>query len=171
VLGFVTVPAIIALAVCAVRRPDSRFRALYVLAFIGGIASLALGIGWARAALALDGLFASRYVTLALPLLCAIYLGVELLRPSRYAEFSQMFLFAVMAAMVQRNRDDGYGQALARNATRAAFRADVDQRMPITALASRHCGALYYVCDGTVFADRIRMLRKLGVPGFVQLPD
>jgi hypothetical protein len=170
-VGFVALPCLVMLCVCVLRRPAQRLRALSLLLFLGGMAVLALGIAWARAALYADGLYASRYVTISFPFLCAVYLSWELVRPSRWADFMQVFLACVLAVMVVRNRDDGHAEALSLNVVRRAFRTDVDNGMSISLLAARHCGAVYYVCGGTVFADRIRMLREHGVSGFAQLPD
>ncbi len=169
--AFVALPCIVALCACALRQPEKRIRALNALLFLGAITALALGIGWARAVFYGGGLFVSRYVTLALPFLCAVYLSWELLRPSRWGDFMQVFLLAVLAVMVLRNRDDGYSEASATFAIRDQFRRDVYNRESTQTLAYKYCGTVYYVCEGTVFLDRVRMLRAYGIPGFAQLPD
>ena len=56
-----------------VRRPGERPRALGLLAFLGGLVSLAVGLGWGRAGSSLLAGFEPRYVTLASPLGCALY--------------------------------------------------------------------------------------------------
>lgn len=54
-------------------RPAERPRAFGLLAFLGALGSLALGLGWGRAGASAAGGFEARYVTLAAPLGCALY--------------------------------------------------------------------------------------------------
>ena len=55
------------------RRPQERFRVLGLLGFLGAMVSLSLAVGWGRSGLGPVSGFASRYVTLAVPLLCCVY--------------------------------------------------------------------------------------------------
>ena len=63
-----------------VRRPTERPRALGLLAFLGGLSSLAVGLGWGRAGSSVLAGFEPRYVTLASPLGCPLLLHLGPLR-------------------------------------------------------------------------------------------
>jgi hypothetical protein len=53
--------------------PQAWFRAVGLMTFLGAMASLSLAIGWGRSAFGQGIGFTSRYVTLAVPLLCCVY--------------------------------------------------------------------------------------------------
>jgi hypothetical protein len=161
--------AVLELCVCVFRERALRFHALRLLFVIGAVVGLGSGIAWARVSLYPD-LFVSRYATLAIPFVCALYVTWEL-RPSPRANFMQMSLFGIAALLVQRNRDDGYTEAVDAQGKRKAFQADVAAGMSIHKLAKKHCGEMYYICEDGVFEDRMRMLRSVGAKGFAKLRD
>ena len=82
------------------RRPQEWFRVLGLLAFLGAMASLSLAVGWGRSGFGPGSGFASRYVTLAVPLLCCVYFIWELYAVWAMRHFGQMTLFALICALL-----------------------------------------------------------------------
>ena len=148
-----------------------RTRALRLLLFMGGMLCMALGTAWARVALNPIGLFDSRYSTLAAPFLCAAYLSWELLRNRRAAQFVQMALCIIMAVLVIRNREHGYGEAMRAHLHLEGILTEIRNGVPRAEIVRRHCRTLYYVCTGDVFSERLGMLRAKRSGAFAVLRD
>jgi hypothetical protein len=153
------------------RRDGERPRALRLGLFLVGMVGLAGGIGWARVALFWGAPFESRYVTLSVPFLCAIYFSWELAPQRRVGQFVQMTLFLIAALLLIRNREYGYHEAAEAYADRQAVLKDIRSGTPRLEIARRHCGFLYYVCGDSTLADRLRMLRDAHAGDFSILKE
>jgi hypothetical protein len=156
-----------ALLFVVVRRPTERDRALRMGLFAGAFVSLALGIGWARNALAPDALFASRYVSLAVPFWCALYLGWELVH-RRIRRFAQTCLFVCAAALVIPNYTDGETEAVFYRDVRLGPYRDVVAGVRLKKLLARHQAQLYYG-EPRDLGNRMRMLNRARVGVFKRL--
>jgi hypothetical protein len=84
-----------ALVLVWVGQPQDRGRALGLLSFLASTAVLTLGIGWGRAGLGETAGFAPRYVVLAVPALCGLYI-VWVLYHGPTARLAQMVLFTLV---------------------------------------------------------------------------
>lgn len=170
ILGL-TLPTLAVLTFYLLRSREERPRALRLGLFIGGMIALAGGIGWARVALNPHGVFSSRYVTLVAPFLCALYFSWELLERRQVTRFVQMTLFLISAVLVVGNRENGYREAMAARARREVVLNDIRSGIPRLEIARRHCRFLYYVCNTSVLADRLRMLREKRAGDFATMRE
>ncbi len=84
------------LAVSAVRSPGERPCALGIVAVILSIVGVAAAVGLSRAGLSPPARLASRYVTLALPLLCALYVAWVIYGKGRARFAVHVVLLALM---------------------------------------------------------------------------
>jgi hypothetical protein len=160
-----TVATVLALLWAGARFREERPRAIRAALFLAGMGCLAGGIGWARVAISPEGVFASRYATLAAPLLCGIYFSWEVVKRPQIVRFVQMILFFVSALLLVRNAEDGRYLAAVFHQTRQAAVADVQNGVPLPEVASRHCGTISLSTCGTdTLARRMQMLRdkKIG---------
>jgi hypothetical protein len=152
-------------------RDRERPRALRLGLFLVGMVGLAGGIGWARVALFSGAPFESRYVTLSVPFLCAIYFCWELAPRWRIGQFIQMTLCLVAALLVVRNHEHGYREAAEAYADRQVVLKDIRSGTPRAEIVKRHCGFLYYVCGDSTLSDRMRMLRDAHAGDFSILKE
>jgi hypothetical protein len=142
---------------------DQRFRSLIMLTGLGGVLSLALGIAWGRG----DAL-AGRYVVLAAPVWCWIYLAwINAPRPA-LARLVQMCLFALMCALSMYYVSMGLELGKTRQAMTNAVRDDIAAGVPLTGLAQ---WANYWCWDEQPFRDGLEFMRRSGVPFFAGIKD
>ena len=160
--------SVVALIVVFKNRPEERARAARVLLFLVAMASLALGIGWARNALGASALFASRYVALAAPFWCAIYLAWEFLDRAPVRHFVQMTLLFCASTLVVANHQDAKREAVYFRDVRQSVVLDLRAGMQLEPLVTRHKGQLYYG-DRAALVERMKMLRdkKIGAFGLL----
>lgn len=152
------------------RYPEERPRALRAALFLGGMVCLAAGVGWARIAMYPEGVFASRYATLAAPLLCCIYFAWEVVRNPQAARFVQMLLFFVSTVLVLGNDGFGLAEATGLQQLRQPVLMDLQNGVPLAVVAQRHCGAIY-VCGTEFLVRRMRMLRDKKIGAFAYAPQ
>jgi hypothetical protein len=162
-VGALILATVLALLWAAARSAEERPRAIRAALFLAGMGCLAGGIGWSRIAIHPQGLFSSRYATLAAPLLCCIYFAWEVVKRPQIVRFVQMVLFFVSALLLVRNAEDGRHLAAVFHQTRQAAVMDVQDGVPLPEVANRHCGNIY-LCGTDTLARRMQMLRdkKIG---------
>ena len=167
-----TVATALALLWAIARSQEERPRALRAALFLGGMVCLAGGVGWARIAIYPEGVFASRYVTLAAPFLCCIYLAWEVVRRPPAARFVQMLLFSVSTVLVLGNDYAGFVEAKGLQELRQPALTDLQNGVPLAVVAQRHCGAIY-ICGTGFLVRRMRMLRdeEIGVFAYAPVED
>ncbi|HEV3119729.1 MAG TPA: hypothetical protein VGY58_21905 [Gemmataceae bacterium] len=163
--GFLVLGALLSsvavLATTWYRRPEQRFRAAGLLAFIATMLVLALALGWGRAAL--GGGFAPRYVILACPVFCALYFVWELYGPRRIRGLLPMCLFVIVALLTPWNYQHGLGHAQQVGALARAFRKDLRHGVPPAELARRHP----FLCpDVPVLTRHLEKLIQRGIGPF-----
>lgn len=155
----------------AIRRPEERPRVLGLLAFLAGIGSLALGLGWGRAGASPLGGFEPRYVTLAAPMGLAIYLLWDLCGdPPWIRRLVLTCLFATMLVVSWPNTQAGIvgGKRLAEQAAR--LERDIRSGMPTFQVIRRHNPFLHPSQDE--LATLLPMLRDARIGVFRHLrPD
>jgi hypothetical protein len=118
------------LARVLVARSDERPRALGLLAFLGGLGSLALGLGWGRAAAGPLAGFEPRYVTLAAPLGCGCYLAWDLYGSPRLRRLVPLVLMAAMLVLLWPNTRAGLEAGRDLDAQAARLERDVRSGLP-----------------------------------------
>jgi len=157
------------LAVCALlvlqglrgfrQKPEERLRAAGFLCFLGGILSLALGIGWGRSFLGPDAGFAPRYVTLAVPLLCLVYLQCGAFAASSARFRVQRVLFVLMCLLALVNAKKGLKYAADFSHPVAALEADARAGVPPEILVLQH-GERLRLAPAAYYARQLRRLRE-----------
>jgi len=110
-------------------RQEERFRVLGLLAFLGAMASLSLSVGWGRSASIFGPIygFQSRYVTLAVPMLCCVYFTWELYGGRTIRYWGRTILFAIMCALLIPSTISAIDQAKARRRIADAVERDLRQ--------------------------------------------
>jgi hypothetical protein len=169
VIGLVLFSAVITATVW-LQRPQERPRALGLLSFLGSMAVLALGLGWARALIVPDRGFSPHHVTLAALALCCIYFMWGILSTPRH-HLVQAGLFGLMCILFPFNLREGLEEGRSRRERMEAFERDLRAKEPPFLLAERHIAFLLPYHPKEYFAARLRMLRSAGVGPYRSLPD
>jgi hypothetical protein len=152
-------------------RPGERPRALGLLAVLGGLGSLAAGLGWGRAGATATGGFEPRYVTLAAPLGCALYFIWDLYGgPPALRRLVPLGLFAAMLVVLWPDTQAGLdaGRGLARESAR--LRREVRSGAPMFVVIKEATPFLHPSQDA--LAEALPRLRDAGFEDFRALrPD
>lgn len=144
--------------------------ALRLVIFIGAMCSLALGVAWARTALAADAMFVSRYATLAAPLGCAMYFAWQLIGSPALGRFVQVVLFCSALLLLIPNDQYGIQEGTLYRDLRANVVADLRAGVPVGELVKRHYAEMYYA-GPDVLEARMRSLRAHGIGVFKELRE
>lgn len=142
------------------KRPQERSRAAGLLFFLGGLACLALGLGWGR-----EEIY-SRYVTLAAPALCCAYFVAGLYGGRGFGRLLQGSLLALLLAALPFNVRDGLDQGRERREALEGFARDVRAGAPLHEVAERHAHDVYWhggTASRKEFADRLAVLQEAGM--------
>jgi hypothetical protein len=143
-------------------RPADRLRTEGMLLWGGALVSLGLGIGWGRAGLGETAGLATRYVTLAAPLLCLVYLAWVAVPGSRLTRNLPAVLCLLAVGLFVPSTCYGLYRGQMRRDRLAALRADVQKGRTPEELA-RDWGAVIFLPDseGRV-AEWFTLLRDAG---------
>ena len=113
-------------------RPDERPRAFGLLAFLGAIGSLGLGLGWGRAGASGLGGFEPRYVTLAAPLGFAVYFAWDLYgAPTALRRLVPLVVFAALLVLLWPNTETGLAQGRELAEQSARFESAIRSGAPL----------------------------------------
>jgi hypothetical protein len=149
------------LAVALLKRREERFRAAGLLLFLGGLACLALGIGWGRAEIH------ARYVTLAAPALCSVYVIAEVYGGRALGPVVQLSLLVLVIAALPLNAREGLKEGRERRRVLSAFAEDVRAGAPLHEVAERYSQDVYWYTGGSAtrkaFADFLAALQEAGM--------
>jgi hypothetical protein len=118
-------------------RPAERFRAIGLFLFLVAVSALALGLGHSRAYIGAGAGFAPRYVTLALPALCAVYLCWVLWRGPG-SQLVQGSLAVLMCVSIWPNTSNVLAIAKDWHGRASTFEEDLKAGLPSSVLAFRH---------------------------------
>jgi len=144
-------------------RPQERERILGMFLFLVSVGSLALGVGLGR-----DGL-EPRYVTLAAPAWCAIYLVVSVYGPGRIGFLLRLLLVLCAASLFFVNARSGIAYASTLKAKLESFERDMAAGHPPYVLIHRHGKSLHP--HHHVPTDYLPMLKRAGVGKFALLSE
>jgi hypothetical protein len=145
-------------------------RALGLAAFLSTFLVMAAAVGHGRAANGIEGGIQSRYTTLLVPALCAVYYACELYLPAGPGRVIRFGLLAA-AAIVQFNADFGLRYAEQFRARRTAFCKDLDAGVPSFLLAEeyhRHPFGLFSP-DPRPLDQWLMMLRNARIGRFARM--
>jgi hypothetical protein len=162
--------------------PAERWRALGLLACLGGMLCLAAGLGYARAGSLSATIYTPRYFLLAIDLPCVVVFALELYGGERLLRFSRPTLLVLAAALALFSAVDVrpwrpgdailYGRAR-RDALDALLR-DVRTGVPAGTVVTRYGGVMgigYLPVGPEDLIQDMRDLRDAGHPGFQALND
>jgi hypothetical protein len=148
--------------------PAERLRTLGLACFGGAMLVLAAGVGWGRGSLGPAAGFATRYVTLAAPLLCLLYFVG---RASRDRVWTWGLLLLTVALLAV-NTSAGVARAQVRRERMRQIDADLARGMAPAPFADKWLGIIFFKEDGAaVLAERLEMLRRAGQGPFARPSD
>jgi hypothetical protein len=139
------------------KQPNQRARAAGLFLFLAAMMSLALGLGIGRAA------FETRYVTLSVPGLCAVYLAWTIYGSPRLQNLVRTTLFVTVVVVLAPNTFWGWQWAHYIKSHLEAFERDIIGGMPPYRLLQRHADLHQ---DNELMMDYMPMLRGAGVGAF-----
>lgn len=142
-------------------RPRERVRAAGFLAILGGLGCVALAIGVSRAGMGWTVGFSPRYVMLACPILCVIYLAWLVYGGKRWSRFGPGLLCVGLLVLLPVNNRLGLRWAKEQSKYDQAFLADVRAGVSPSELAERHWNVLSG--EITDMADHIESMRRTGL--------
>ncbi len=152
------------------RQSSERLRAAGLLMFLAGILALAVGLGWGRANLDENYGFVSRYVTLAVPVLVALYFAFLLYLPPIASRIMQSVLVIVVAAPFLPNMDFGWNHARQHRTMMARFERDLHRGDNLSLLAQNHTQTLGII-DWPQLNGFLRMLHDAHIGQFRSMRD
>lgn len=152
------------------RRPQQRDRAAGFLCFLAAAVGLAVAIGVGRSGYGPESGFMPRYVTLAVPLLCCIYLlGEAYATPVVSGRLRRVFLM-VMCVAAAVNARKGLPRAADLTAPVRALEADVRLGIPPRFLAVRHCRQRGFAASQAALTRLLQTLRQARLGPYRKLP-
>ncbi|HEU4564919.1 MAG TPA: hypothetical protein VFS05_09740 [Gemmatimonadaceae bacterium] len=164
----VLAPAAALVVMAALRaREGERARAWGLLLFTGGMAVMALGIGYGRAAQVPTIGLPTRYVLFALPAYCAAFFIYLLYAPPLLARAAQWALLASAVLLLPFNTRQGFYVRDWYLGETAAVERDIAAGLSPEALAARNRAFLMHWNERQL-AERIRMLREAGIGPFAR---
>lgn len=146
-----------------------RLRTSGLLCFVAAMVSLAASIGWGRAETIHHAGLSDRYVTLAVPLLCATSFAWQIHGGAIASRWVPMALLMISVLLLWPNSIAGLAHGRATRATARAFERDVAGGMPRYKLVRRYTPFLYPRQE--TLAAYLEMLRRRGIPEFAPLRD
>jgi hypothetical protein len=144
------------------RRPEERWRVGGLLVYLGAFLVLGLAVGWGRAgAGGVDAARGTRFVTLALPLLCWCFF-VAVLAPAGLMRFVPPALCAVTLALLPLNVREGLQYGEQRAGVLDEVRGDIRKGASPEALTRQWSAVIYPGGDPDYFQGQLEWLQKTG---------
>jgi hypothetical protein len=165
-LGLLLLVALCGLTLAAAlyRRTDERWRGSGLLVYLGALLGLGLAVGWGRAGFGgVTALTGTRFVTLAVPLLCWCYFIAQLASaPSASTPFRMVpwLLCAVLLALQPWNIREGLSHGRGQAAILSHVEADIREGIGPAELARRWQYFLYYSINGLDEEERQQLLQE-----------
>jgi hypothetical protein len=160
------------LLIHAWRRPDDRFRALGLLAFMAACASLALAIGWGRGSLGWRAGFQQRYMIAAAPMLCAAFL-IWGLNGGRSGRLVQWALLGCVILLFPGNLQRGLKDARYHRQEMNTLSQDLAAGLPPFAIVLRNADTMVPESipeRQEILAEALKKLQAAGIKPYNDLP-
>ena len=163
------VATLVLLAIAGYRTPDERPRALGLMAVICSMLCVGVAVGVSRTGLGPGAILASRYVTLTIPMLCALSVAWLLYArgPARAAVHLGLVALLGLAFPAGHRFSREYGAHV--RAIEIRVEHCLTAHVPTAVLLSRACPALFP--DVAVAQESFRMLRAAGVGAFKEFEE
>lgn len=139
------------------RAPQQRLAAEALLAAVAVFGGLILVMGWGRSGFPVGSGRASRYVTLAAPVVAAVYVAWCRMPFTSLAKGVRVALLLVTAILWPRNATLGLAGAHERHRAGQSLIADLEEDRPLQLVAQRHDQDIFP--DSVLLAERLAMLR------------
>jgi hypothetical protein len=147
-------------------QPADRSRSAALVFFFAGAACLALALGWGRGGEGLSAGFKSRYVVMALPVPCAVFMSWGCYR-GRWQTVVQSAMCLLLLLLLPLNIKTAIDSAENFRPHFAAFEQDLRDGKPPSLLAERHTNVLFPwpvdVPDKQLVHERLLMLQRAGI--------
>ena len=117
--------------------PKMRLRVLGLLMFLGAPTALVVVIAQSRAGMGLDYIYQGHYLTVMLPMLCAVYFIWEFTEKP-WGRGIQFTLFVVLLGLLPLNLAHGSLVGIELQRKTIAFEHDISTGVPTSVLAERH---------------------------------
>jgi hypothetical protein len=153
-----------------ISRPEERRRTQALLFFAAGLGCLALGVGWGRSGFGEEAALEPRYVTIAAPFLCGVYL-IWSVQPGRAAQVACGLLSLSLCAALPFNMNHGFNAGKVSCYRADMFLRDLRDEMGIMGLAKKYSekGFLQIHRPALDFAIHLSMLWRAGIKPFPDL--
>ncbi len=165
VLGLL-VSAVYGLARTWFDQPGDRSRVVALVCFFAGAVCLALALGWGRAHEGPSAGFKSRYVVLALPVPCAVFVSWGCYR-ERWRDVVQGAMCVLLFVLLPLNIKTALDSAEQFRPPFAAFEQDLRDGRPPVLLAEQYTNILFPwpvdAPDKQLVHDRLLMLQRAGI--------
>lgn len=148
------------------RGSTDRLRDLGLLAFLSSCLLLGVAVAWGRAPWGPECLFLARYTTMAVPLLCGVYIVWELKGPERLRAVVRSGLFLLALWLVPQNASLGHQVARESSTIRRALERDLRVETPVYLLVKRNPG-LFPFHD--MMQDFLIAMRRAGFPAYAKV--
>jgi hypothetical protein len=170
-LGVVLLSAatLLRLAVVGLRKPEERPRVLGLSAVILSVLCVAVAVGVSRSGLGPASGLASRYITIAAPLLAAIYVAWLVCGPAPARWAVHIGLLILVCLAIPANREVGRLIGEQRGAALREVERSLEAGMPASQLMGRVCPAL--LPDPNSACDCFAMLKSARIGKFKYFID
>ncbi|ARV61775.1 hypothetical protein BZZ01_26940 [Nostocales cyanobacterium HT-58-2] len=172
-VAFVVLVPSLGVAVKGVLRHQSleKHRALGVLLFFSSLIVFALAMGWGRSGLVPTVGMPIRYVLLAVPIFCTVFLVWELYASRQFRTILQRGLLIGMCLLIPVNTMAGFQWRNWYLQGMNAVEQDLLAGTPRTLLAKRHKDFLIHWWDENKLASHMQMLHDAGIGLFTQMRE
>jgi hypothetical protein len=166
---FLAAATLLRLAVVGLRTPEERPRVMGLSAVILAVLCVAAAVGVSRSGLGPASGLASRYITIAAPLLAAIYVAWLVCGPAPARWAIHIGLLALVCLAIPANREVGRLIGTERGAALRDVERGLAARMPASQLMGRVCPAL--LPDASSACDCFNMLKSARIGKFKYFID
>jgi hypothetical protein len=157
------------LAIVIVRTPEERPRALGLAAILAAMVGVAGAVGISRAAFGPAAILASRYVTIAIPLLCAIYFAWLVYGKAAGRVGIHLVLVTLMCLSVPQGQRYGRKYGWSVRVSEQRVERALKNHIPTSELLSLACPAIYP--DPGVARSYFKLLKDARIGAFAEFEE
>ncbi len=168
-LVVVLAATLLMLMLAGARAPGERLRTLGLMALILAMLCMAAAVGWSRSGLGPGTGLSTRYVTLAAPILCALYVAWLTYGPPRARRLVHAGLLAAVCLALPANIQSGRKYGAFVRACELRVEGSLKARVPASELVRRH--SKYVNPNPARVSECFRMLKAARFGSFASLND